>query len=73
MLRHSADLERSINTNSPKEFTVGKEDVVAGRAKRIKGKINEVVGAARGKPSQEFKGKIQKRVGKVQEKMGKRS
>lgn len=49
------------------------EDVTAGKIKQAKGKVNEVVGAARGKTSQELKGKIQKGIGKVQEKLGRKT
>ena len=47
------------------------EDVVAGKVKQMKGKANDVVGAARGNTAQQIKGKIQKGVGKLQEEMGK--
>jgi len=50
---------------------MGREDVAAGKAKQIKGKINDVVGAVRGNTAQQIKGKSQKGVGKVQEAMGK--
>lgn len=46
------------------------EDVAAGKAKQVKGKINDVVGAVKGDTGQQIKGKIQKAVGKVQEKLG---
>ena len=52
---------------------MGREDVAAGKAKQVKGKINDVVGAVRGNTVQQIKGKIQKGVGKVQEAMGKSS
>ena len=52
---------------------MGREDVAAGRAKQVKGKLNDVVGAVRGKTSQQIKGKAQKAVGKAQEKMGQKS
>ena len=52
---------------------MGREDQAAGNIKRVKGKVNEVVGAARGNASQELKGKVQKTVGKVQAKLGKKS
>ncbi|MEO6434209.1 MAG: CsbD family protein [Tepidisphaeraceae bacterium] len=51
---------------------MGREDVAAGKAKQIKGKTNDVVGAVRGNTAQQIKGKIQKGVGKVQEAMGKK-
>ena len=52
---------------------MGREDVAAGRAKQLKGKVNDVVGAVKGDSAQQLKGKIQKGVGKVQEKLGKKS
>ena len=50
---------------------MGSEDVAAGKAKQVKGKINDVVGAVKGDSSQQAKGKIQKVVGKVQAALGK--
>jgi uncharacterized protein YjbJ (UPF0337 family) len=50
---------------------MGREDVAAGKAKQIKGKVNDVVGAIKGDTSQQIKGKVQKAVGKVQEAVGK--
>ena len=47
------------------------EDVGAGKAKQVKGKINNVVGAIKGDTSQQVKGKVQGAVGKVQEAVGK--
>jgi uncharacterized protein YjbJ (UPF0337 family) len=47
------------------------EDVAAGKAKQVKGKVNDVVGAVKGDSSQQLKGKVQKGVGKLQEKLGK--
>jgi len=47
------------------------EDVAAGKAKQVKGKINDVVGAAKGDTAQQIKGKVEKGVGKVQEAVGK--
>jgi uncharacterized protein YjbJ (UPF0337 family) len=52
---------------------MGREDVAAGKAKQVKGKVNDVVGAVRGDTAQQIKGKIQKGVGKAQEKMGRKS
>jgi len=52
---------------------MGREDVAAGKAKHIKGKANDIVGAVRGNTAQQIKGKIQKGVGKAQEKLGKNS
>jgi uncharacterized protein YjbJ (UPF0337 family) len=51
---------------------MGREDVAAGKAKQVKGKVNDVVGAARGDSGQQIKGKVQKGVGKVQEARGKK-
>ena len=50
---------------------MGLEDVVAGKAKQVKGKVNDVVGAAKGDTAQQIKGKAEKVVGKVQEGFGK--
>ena len=50
---------------------MGREDSAAGKAKQIKGKVNDVVGAARGNSGQQAKGKVQKVVGKIQDKLGK--
>ncbi len=47
------------------------EDIAAGKAKQLKGKLNDVAGAIKGDTGQQIKGKIQKGVGKVQEAMGK--
>jgi len=44
---------------------------MAGRLKQLKGKVNDVVGAARGNTAQQVKGKVQKAVGKVQTEMSK--
>lgn len=52
---------------------MGREDIAAGKAKQVKGKINDVVGAVKGDTGQQIKGKIQKGVGKVQEALGKDS
>jgi uncharacterized protein YjbJ (UPF0337 family) len=52
---------------------MGREDVAAGRAKQLKGKLNDIVGAVKGDSRRQLKGKIQKSVGKVQEKLGKKS
>ena len=48
----------------------GMEHESKGLGKQIKGKTNEVVGAATGDTSRELKGKIEKNVGKVQERFG---
>ena len=52
---------------------MGREDVAAGKAKQIKGKVNDVAGAITGNTGKQIKGKMQKAVGKVQEKLGKSS
>ena len=52
---------------------MGREDVAAGKAKQVRGKINDVVEAVRGNTAQQVKGKIQKGMGKVQEKLGKKA
>ena len=52
---------------------MGQKDVAAGQAKQIRGKVNDVVGAVRGKTSQQIKGKVQKAVGKVQEAFGRKT
>ena len=41
------------------------------KIKQAKGKYNDVMGAAKGDTSQQMKGKMQKAVGKAQEKLGK--
>jgi len=46
---------------------MGREDVAAGKAKQVKGKINDVVGAARGDSGQQIKGKVQEAMGKKKE------
>jgi uncharacterized protein YjbJ (UPF0337 family) len=52
---------------------MGREDVAAGKAKQLKGKVNDVVGAVKGNTGQQIKGKIQKAVGKAQSAMGRGS
>ena len=47
------------------------EDTVGGKMKQLKGKGNDVMGAAKGNTGQQIKGKLQKAVGKVQEAVGK--
>jgi uncharacterized protein YjbJ (UPF0337 family) len=46
------------------------EDVAAGQAKQVKGKLNDIAGAIKGNNAQQLKGKTQKVAGKVQEEMG---
>jgi uncharacterized protein YjbJ (UPF0337 family) len=50
---------------------MAREDVAAGKVKQVKGKANDTLGALKGDTSQQIKGKVQKAVGKVQEKLGK--
>jgi uncharacterized protein YjbJ (UPF0337 family) len=50
---------------------MAREDVAAGKVKQLKGKGNDILGAAKGDTGQQIKGKVQKAVGKVQEKLGK--
>jgi uncharacterized protein YjbJ (UPF0337 family) len=50
---------------------MGREDIAAGKAKQLKGKINDVAGAIKGNTAQQLKGKAQKVAGKVQEAYGK--
>jgi uncharacterized protein YjbJ (UPF0337 family) len=52
---------------------MAREDVAAGKTKQLRGKFNDIVGAAKDDPARQIKGKAQKAVGKVQEKLGKRS
>jgi uncharacterized protein YjbJ (UPF0337 family) len=52
---------------------MGREDIAAGQAKQIKGKVNDVAGAVKGDTAQQIKGKAQAAVGKIQEKLGRDS
>ena len=52
---------------------MGREDVAAGKAKQIKGKVNDILGAVKGDTAQQIKGKVQKGVGKIQEGLGRGS
>jgi len=51
---------------------MGREDTLAGKVKQARGKANDIVGAARGKTSQQIKGKLQQAAGKAQEKFGRK-
>lgn len=58
-----------------KEYTMGlgergDNNVDKGVGKQVEGKINEVAGAAKGDLGQELSGKVEKNIGKVQEKLG---
>jgi len=50
---------------------MARDDIAAGKIKKVKGKLNNVIGAVRGKPSQQLKGKMQEVAGKLQEEYGK--
>jgi uncharacterized protein YjbJ (UPF0337 family) len=63
----------SAEHHQPWRFLMAREDVAAGKAKQARGKINDVVGAVRGKSSQQMKGKVQKGIGKMQEKLGRKA
>ena len=52
---------------------MAREDVAAGKMKQMRGKANDVIGAMKGDPARQFKGKMQKSIGKVQEKLGRSS
>jgi uncharacterized protein YjbJ (UPF0337 family) len=52
---------------------MGREDIAAGKAKQVRGKLNDVAGAVKGDTKQQIKGKVQKMAGKVQERIGKAS
>jgi uncharacterized protein YjbJ (UPF0337 family) len=52
---------------------MGIEDVAAGKAKQVRGKANDIVGAVKGDTAQQIKGKAQKVVGKIQEAAGRES
>jgi uncharacterized protein YjbJ (UPF0337 family) len=49
---------------------MGREDRAAGSMKQLKGKGNDIAGAAKGDTSQQIKGKVQQAVGKAQRKLG---
>ena len=52
---------------------MGREDIAAGKAKQVKGKVNDVAGAVKGDTAQQIKGKIQKGVGKFRRVWGKQA
>jgi uncharacterized protein YjbJ (UPF0337 family) len=52
---------------------MGREDIAAGKVKQLKGKANDIAGAIKGDTAQQIKGKVQKAVGKAQEKLGRKS
>ena len=52
---------------------MAREDVAAGRVKQLRGKANDIAGAVRGKTSQQIKGKLQRGIGKAQEKLGRKA
>ncbi len=52
---------------------MAREDIAAGKVKQLKGKVNDVVGAARGNTAQQIKGKLQKGAGRIQEAVGRMS
>ena len=49
--------------NSYERNHMGSEDQAAGKIKQVKGKANDIAGAARGDTGQQIKGKVQKAVG----------
>jgi uncharacterized protein YjbJ (UPF0337 family) len=55
------------------EGIMGNEDVAAGKAKQLKGKLNDVAGAITGNTRRQVKGNVQKAAGKIQEALGKAS
>jgi uncharacterized protein YjbJ (UPF0337 family) len=48
-------------------------DIAAGKMKQLKGKANDVIGAMKGDTGRQLKGKMQKGVGKAQERIGRAS
>jgi uncharacterized protein YjbJ (UPF0337 family) len=62
-----------VQSSLTPEVPMGREDISAGQAKQIRGKANDVIGAVKGDVSQQLKGKAQVAVGKVQEKLGRKS
>ncbi len=49
---------------------MGREDIAAGKAKQLKGKLNDIAGAVTGNTARQVKGKLQKGVGRIQESLG---
>lgn len=52
---------------------MAREDIAAGQVKQLRGKANDIAGAVKGNTAQQIKGKAQVAVGKVQEKLGRKS
>ncbi|MGA3067220.1 MAG: CsbD family protein [Tepidisphaeraceae bacterium] len=52
---------------------MGREDIAAGRAKQVKGKLNDIAGAIKGNTGQQLKGKAQQVAGTIQKEIGKAS
>jgi len=50
---------------------MGREDIAAGKLKQIRGKANDIAGAATGNTARQIKGKAQQVAGKVQANFGK--
>lgn len=48
---------------------MGKLDIAAGRSKRTRGKANDIIGALTGDSRRQGRGKLQKAVGKLQQKL----
>ena len=49
---------------------MAREDIAAGKAKQIRGKAKDTMGALKGDTGKQIRGKLEKAVGKVQEKLG---
>ena len=52
---------------------MAREDIAAGRAKQVRGKTNDIVGAVTGNTGRQMKGKLQKAAGKLQSAIGRGS
>ena len=52
---------------------MAQEDVAAGKVKQVKGKANNIAGAATGDTAKQVKGKVQEVAGKFQAAIGKKS